>query len=378
MGTNGSLARFDGTTWTPKLWTSYAFVNELHVDAAGNVWAGTSSHGVGRFDGIGWTVYTPANSGLPRDGALSLTTDSMGRLWAGMVGGAVSFDGVAWTVFDIANSGIADDYAIHAILVDRLGNTWIGDQYGGLSIYKQGGIATEAALGPDRPRLWLSQNVPNPFNPSTTFHFLIPHPGRVDLRVVDTAGRLVRALAAGDRDAGRHVMRWDGRDDAGRPAASALLLPPHKQRIQATEDGGSCASLRQFFGAAHQAIGFGAVAAPVQDRRRVLQHVGFSRVPSRAAQHGSAARDRSSDNATPKFIAVFQSSGRVRGTGGHVPRRPAFRAATCGAQQIQTVRAETAAWKARDAPRRNPAAGARPARHARRETAPSGPARDRR
>jgi len=67
--------------------------------------------------------------------------------------------------------------------------------------------------------------VPNPFNPSTEIRFGLPEDGPVTLRVFDVGGRLVRTLAA-ERPyaAGVHAVRWDGLDEAGRPASSGVYL----------------------------------------------------------------------------------------------------------------------------------------------------------
>ncbi|MFN2370222.1 MAG: S8 family serine peptidase, partial [Candidatus Krumholzibacteriia bacterium] len=66
--------------------------------------------------------------------------------------------------------------------------------------------------------------VPNPFNPATEIRFELPAEARVSLRVYDVAGRLVRTLAAGRLPAGSHAVRWDGRDDRGRGAASGTYV----------------------------------------------------------------------------------------------------------------------------------------------------------
>ncbi len=68
-------------------------------------------------------------------------------------------------------------------------------------------------------------NFPNPFNPRTSVSFQMPSSGTADVRVYDAAGRLVRTLLAGDeRDAGRHHVVWDGRDDAGRGVAAGVYF----------------------------------------------------------------------------------------------------------------------------------------------------------
>jgi hypothetical protein len=71
---------------------------------------------------------------------------------------------------------------------------------------------------------YLSQNFPNPFNPATRIEFGLSEPGRVSLRIYDTAGRLVRVLIDEARAAGRYTEKWDGRDDAGRAVASGVYF----------------------------------------------------------------------------------------------------------------------------------------------------------
>jgi hypothetical protein len=72
-------------------------------------------------------------------------------------------------------------------------------------------VTTAVALGP---------NHPNPFNPQTTITFALPAPGRVSLQVFDVAGRHVTTLVDEVLANGPHAVVWDGRDGAGRPAAS--------------------------------------------------------------------------------------------------------------------------------------------------------------
>jgi hypothetical protein len=65
----------------------------------------------------------------------------------------------------------------------------------------------------------LEQNYPNPFNPATEIEFQIPAAGRVRLVVYDSLGKLLAVLVDGQREAGRHRVRWDGRT-----AASGVYL----------------------------------------------------------------------------------------------------------------------------------------------------------
>ena len=60
------------------------------------------------------------------------------------------------------------------------------------------------------------QNTPNPFSPRTAIRFDLARRSRVDLRVYDVSGRLVRTLLGGDlMDAGRHEAIWDGQSESG-------------------------------------------------------------------------------------------------------------------------------------------------------------------
>jgi hypothetical protein len=65
---------------------------------------------------------------------------------------------------------------------------------------------------------------PNPFRFSTSISFEAPEHGRVQLRVVDVAGRLVTTLCREDLEAGSHSVVWRGDDAAGRAVASGVYF----------------------------------------------------------------------------------------------------------------------------------------------------------
>lgn len=71
----------------------------------------------------------------------------------------------------------------------------------------------------------LSQNIPNPFNPTTRIAYSVPAPGgAIEISVYDTAGRLVAPLVSGYREAGVHEAVWDGRDARGETVASGVYF----------------------------------------------------------------------------------------------------------------------------------------------------------
>ena len=68
----------------------------------------------------------------------------------------------------------------------------------------------------------LEQNYPNPFNGTTTIAYSIAARSAVDIRIYDTAGRLVSVLERATRGPGRYEVVWRGVDDAGSDVASGV------------------------------------------------------------------------------------------------------------------------------------------------------------
>ena len=56
----------------------------------------------------------------------------------------------------------------------------------------------------------LAQNFPNPFNPTTTIEFELPHSAFVALKVYNVLGQQVRTLVEGMRPAGKNTATFDG------------------------------------------------------------------------------------------------------------------------------------------------------------------------
>jgi hypothetical protein len=70
----------------------------------------------------------------------------------------------------------------------------------------------------------LTQNFPNPFNPSTTINYKIALKGSVKLQVFDILGRLVATLVNTTQDAGEHQVKWEGRSDNGTLLSSGIYF----------------------------------------------------------------------------------------------------------------------------------------------------------
>jgi hypothetical protein len=70
----------------------------------------------------------------------------------------------------------------------------------------------------------LYQNVPNPFNPTTTIRFDLPASTKVTLVIFNVRGQLVRTLVDRDMTAGVKKIAWHGTDGAGRRVASGIYF----------------------------------------------------------------------------------------------------------------------------------------------------------
>ncbi|HUU27040.1 MAG TPA: T9SS type A sorting domain-containing protein, partial [archaeon] len=73
----------------------------------------------------------------------------------------------------------------------------------------------------------LSQNFPNPFNPSTTITFSIPEQAghsKVRLDIYNLRGQLVNTLVDRLLDPGNYQVQWDGIDTQGRPVSSGVYF----------------------------------------------------------------------------------------------------------------------------------------------------------
>ncbi len=73
----------------------------------------------------------------------------------------------------------------------------------------------------------LSQNFPNPFNPTTTIRVGIPESGKnqqVSLKIYDLLGKEVKTLADGPLQPGYHKFTWDGTNYSGNPVSSGIYF----------------------------------------------------------------------------------------------------------------------------------------------------------
>ena len=61
----------------------------------------------------------------------------------------------------------------------------------------------------------LNANYPNPFNPNTTISYFIPEVGKVNLKIFNINGELVRSFDMGTLSQGNYNVLWNARDNNG-------------------------------------------------------------------------------------------------------------------------------------------------------------------
>jgi len=85
-------------------------------------------------------------------------------------------------------------------------------------------LATSAGETPTPQRVTLYQNVPNPFNPTTTIRYYVPEATSVTLRIYDATGKVVRNLVDDRIPEGGHEVRWHGLNNRGQRVSSGIYF----------------------------------------------------------------------------------------------------------------------------------------------------------
>ncbi|MBI9030689.1 T9SS type A sorting domain-containing protein [bacterium] len=70
----------------------------------------------------------------------------------------------------------------------------------------------------------LSQNNPNPFNPSTSINFSLKKNSMVSIVVYNIKGQKVKTLVSDHYNQGKHTVVWDGSDDNNRQVSSGVYF----------------------------------------------------------------------------------------------------------------------------------------------------------
>jgi ligand-binding sensor domain-containing protein/serine phosphatase RsbU (regulator of sigma subunit) len=119
---------------------SSSFIRSLMFDKDGNLWMGTVSAGVSRYDGRSFINFTEKN-GLSNNTVLAILQDKTGKIWFGTEGGgACCYDGKNFTWLT-KEEGMADN-TILSLCEDKKGNIWFGTNGAGVCKYDGKSITT--------------------------------------------------------------------------------------------------------------------------------------------------------------------------------------------------------------------------------------------
>jgi hypothetical protein len=123
----------------------------------------------------------------------------------------------------------ADDpfaFEVEEGIQDSLVTLWVRPAAGANT--RQGAIRLDLHLeqhtNPGTQVLDLRPCYPNPFGDGTSMSFSLAEDGRAVVRVYDVAGRLVRVVDDSYREAGPHVVPWDGTNRDGDIVASGVYF----------------------------------------------------------------------------------------------------------------------------------------------------------
>lgn len=171
----------------------------------------------------------------------------------GRLGYAYSYDGINWTRFQgnpvigLGRPGDWDEAHVASGTLLFEGNQfhlWYSGTSNGVH---QTGHATStpasltdfSTLASDKqglPKaLAITNNFPNPFNPSTTILYTLPSKGTAQLKIFDLLGSEVVTLVNTMEEPGEHRVMWDGRRKDNLPVASGTYIA----RLLFYDDSGS-------------------------------------------------------------------------------------------------------------------------------------------
>lgn len=197
-----------GSTWTIQAQGAQElYVKDLVSLPNGFLAAAFDQRGVYLSQDSGKT-WVQKISGLTNLRARSLAANGQGELYLGTSGGGVfrsSYDASFWSVL---NSGIGS-LDIRSMTASPNNTIFAGTFRSGLYRGAAAVVRIENSDGGTPKEFSLSQNFPNPFNPSTTIRFELPEPGFVNLKVFDGLGREVATLLNGETPAGTHQVTLD-------------------------------------------------------------------------------------------------------------------------------------------------------------------------
>ena len=115
-------------------------------------------------------------------------------------------------------------YGIRDIIAEN-GTVYLLNDLDGLHIITHSTATVAIAENSNLPRtIQLSQNHPNPFNPTTTINYSLPELSIVRLTVFDMLGREVTKLYNAEKPPGNYEVQWNGLDQEGNQLSTGVYF----------------------------------------------------------------------------------------------------------------------------------------------------------
>ncbi|MDP8201442.1 MAG: right-handed parallel beta-helix repeat-containing protein [Candidatus Tenebribacter burtonii] len=132
------------------------------------------------------------------------------------------------------DAGIPDTTGLNLPLWDIFGNYRIWDGNGnGIAVIDMGAyeygappyVDVEDNIIVQTSEIFLQQNFPNPFNPSTTISFSVTQNSDfVLLEIYNIKGQKVKKLVSDQLSVGQHSIEWNGNDNTNKPVSSGVYF----------------------------------------------------------------------------------------------------------------------------------------------------------
>jgi photosystem II stability/assembly factor-like uncharacterized protein len=174
-------------------WAGGQFTALIHTTDGGSTWASQayqSSYGLNDLKFVNGIGYAVGESAVGNVSLMIRSTDN----------------GSSWHVINPGTSQFL--YGVH---FTSRNSGWIAGFNGTIMRTTDGGV-TFVGENPSPPvpqAMVLSQNFPNPFNPSTTIQFSISHASQVSIRIFNTLGEELQTLVSAEFVAGTYTTKWD-------------------------------------------------------------------------------------------------------------------------------------------------------------------------
>lgn len=155
---------------------------------------------------------------LAIEGALSISGQRMFAMLAYSNRYAVyEFDGALW-------QPVSEEFGALAYDMAAFENRYYVARYDGLWYLPLDPTNAPEDIPTLPLTLQLSQNFPNPFNPSTTISYNLPTATQVELTIFNLSGERVTTLLKAPHSAGEHRIEWDGTNSRGERVSSGVYL----------------------------------------------------------------------------------------------------------------------------------------------------------